>query len=164
MARDDGWGQDIREILRNGDWNYAAFLPDGAPRPRINHAECLACHRAQDEANYMFTHKELTGAAAGSRQIMKTDSRWAQASRELQSAFRAGGAAPPCPTFPIGLDIRHQMPRASRRPPPRRLPPAGFHFRRSQRLDQRCVELAMMARGVPTGASMPVQVVEAAPG
>jgi len=65
MARDDGWGQDIPEILRNGDWNYAAFLPDGAPRPRINHAECLACHRAQDEANYMFTHKELTGAAAG---------------------------------------------------------------------------------------------------
>jgi cytochrome c553 len=65
MARGDGWGRDIPEILRNGDWNYAAFQPDGTPRPRINIAECLACHRAQDEVNYMFTYKLLTGAAAG---------------------------------------------------------------------------------------------------
>ena len=65
MARGEGWGKDLPEILRNGEWNYAAFQPDGSPRPGTNHAECLACHRAQDETNYMFTHKELAAAAAG---------------------------------------------------------------------------------------------------
>ena len=25
MARDEGWGKDIPEMLRNEEWNYAAF-------------------------------------------------------------------------------------------------------------------------------------------
>jgi hypothetical protein len=29
-----GLGRDIPEILRNEDWNYAAFTPQGQPRPR----------------------------------------------------------------------------------------------------------------------------------
>lgn len=63
MARGAGWGKEIPEILRNEDWNYAAFTPQGQPRPRINHAECLACHKSQDEANYAFTMKELAAFA-----------------------------------------------------------------------------------------------------
>ena len=63
MARGAGWGDDIPEILRNEEWNYAAFTPDGQPRPRINHAECLACHKSQDEANYTFTMKDLAAFA-----------------------------------------------------------------------------------------------------
>ena len=65
MARGEGWGREIPDILRNEDWNYAVFQPDGSPRPRTNHAECLACHRAQDEASFMFTYKELSGRAGG---------------------------------------------------------------------------------------------------
>jgi cytochrome c553 len=63
MARGAGWGKDIPEILRNEDWNYAAFTPQGQLRPRINHAECLACHKSQDEGNYAFTMKELAAFA-----------------------------------------------------------------------------------------------------
>lgn len=63
MARGAGWGRDIPEILRNEDWNYAAFTPQGQLRPRINHAECLACHKSQDDANYTFTMKELSAFA-----------------------------------------------------------------------------------------------------
>lgn len=63
MARGAGWGRDIPEILRNEDWNYAAFTPQGQPRPRINHAECLACHKSQDAANFAFTMKELAAFA-----------------------------------------------------------------------------------------------------
>ena len=59
MERGEGWGKDIPLILRNEDWNYAAFQPDGAVRAGINIAECLACHRAQDEVDFMFTRKEL---------------------------------------------------------------------------------------------------------
>jgi len=63
MSRGAGWGKDIPEILRNEDWNYAAFTPQGQLRPRINHAECLACHKSQDEANFTFTMKELAAFA-----------------------------------------------------------------------------------------------------
>jgi cytochrome c553 len=63
MERGDGWGKAIPAMLRNEDWNYAVFQASGAPRPGINLAECLACHKAQDEVNFLFTMKELRDAA-----------------------------------------------------------------------------------------------------
>ena len=63
MARGERWGKDLPEMLRNEDWNYAVFTPDGKPRAGINHAECLACHKPQDEVNFLFTMKELTDTA-----------------------------------------------------------------------------------------------------
>src|SRR5882724_2881244 len=44
-ARSAGWGNDIPEILRNGDWNYGQFAPDKQRRPGVNQAECLVCHK-----------------------------------------------------------------------------------------------------------------------
>jgi cytochrome c553 len=61
MANGKGWGTDIPEMLRNGNWNYAVFTPDGKPRT-INQAECLACHKPLDQASYLFTLKELARA------------------------------------------------------------------------------------------------------
>ena len=58
MARDKGWGDDIPEMLRNENWNYAVFSADKKQRP-VNQAECLACHKPLDKASYMFTMKEL---------------------------------------------------------------------------------------------------------
>ena len=66
MAREAGWGKDFPEILRNEDWNYAAFSSGREPRPGINHAECLACHKSMEKADFAFTLKEL-GEAAKSR-------------------------------------------------------------------------------------------------
>jgi cytochrome c553 len=64
MARDSGWGRDIPEMLRNEDWNYAAFSTAKQYRP-INQAECLACHKPLDKMSYTFTLKQLTDAAKG---------------------------------------------------------------------------------------------------
>ena len=61
MARDKGWGAGIPEMLRNEEWNYAAFTTEKQHRP-INHAECLACHKPLDNASYTFTLKQLAGA------------------------------------------------------------------------------------------------------
>jgi len=61
MAREAGWGADIPEMLRNENWNYAAFSADKQPRS-INQAECLACHKPQDKVSYTFTLKELANA------------------------------------------------------------------------------------------------------
>jgi cytochrome c553 len=61
MARDAGWGADIPEMLRNENWNYAAFSAEKQPRS-INQAECLACHKPLDRSSYAFTLKELAAA------------------------------------------------------------------------------------------------------
>ncbi len=62
MARGAGWGKDIPEMLRNGDWNYAIFTLDKKHRPGVNQAECLACHKPLDNTSYAFTLKQLAEA------------------------------------------------------------------------------------------------------
>jgi cytochrome c553 len=61
MARDAGWGNDIPEMLRNENWNYAAFSAEKQARS-INQAECLACHKPLDKSSYAFTLQELARA------------------------------------------------------------------------------------------------------
>ena len=55
MARDADWGNDIPVMLRNEDWNYAAFTTAKQHRPGVNRAECLACHKPLDKVSYTFT-------------------------------------------------------------------------------------------------------------
>ena len=62
MARDAGWGKDIPEMLRNDNWNYAIFTADKQPRPGVNQAECLACHKPLNNVSYTFTLKQLAEA------------------------------------------------------------------------------------------------------
>ena len=62
MAREEGWGKDIPEKLRNENWNYAIFTTDKQHRPGVNQAECLACHKPLDKVSYIFTLKQLAGA------------------------------------------------------------------------------------------------------
>jgi cytochrome c553 len=63
MARDAGWGRDIPDMLRNENWNYAVYTAAKQPRPGINQAECLACHKPLDQASYTFTLDQLKTAA-----------------------------------------------------------------------------------------------------
>ena len=59
MARGAGWGNDIPEMLRNADWNYAIFTTDKQHQPGVNQAVCLACHKPRDKVSYIFTLKQL---------------------------------------------------------------------------------------------------------
>ncbi len=62
MAREAGWGKDIPEMLRNEEWNYAAFSTAKQLRP-VNQAECLACHKPLTTTSYTFTLDQLVAAA-----------------------------------------------------------------------------------------------------
>lgn len=56
-----GWGADIPELLRNGDWNYALF--DAAKNRRdFNYARCLACHKPKADTSYVFGLDQLAAA------------------------------------------------------------------------------------------------------
>jgi hypothetical protein len=63
MARNAGWGNDIPEMLRNEDWNYAVFNADNQMRPGVNQAECLACHKPLGQKSYTFSIDPLAAAA-----------------------------------------------------------------------------------------------------
>ena len=58
-----GWGAAVPTLLRNGDWDYALFAPDGARRDQLNQAPCLACHKPQEPNSYVFTLDKLRKAA-----------------------------------------------------------------------------------------------------
>jgi len=63
MAREAGWGDAVPELLRNENWNYAAFTAAKQARGTVNQAECLACHKPLDKTSYMFTLAPLATAA-----------------------------------------------------------------------------------------------------
>lgn len=53
-----GWGERIPELLRNGNWQFGAFAPDGTQKLQ-NQAPCLACHKPQAAQSFMFTYERL---------------------------------------------------------------------------------------------------------
>ena len=62
MERQSGWGDDIPEILRNENWNYAIFTTAKDYQKGVNQAECLACHKPLSNVSYTFTLKQLLAA------------------------------------------------------------------------------------------------------
>lgn len=58
MEAQTGWGADISDLLRNGNWHYANFSADGTMTTQ-NQAACLACHKPLAGEDYMFTRKAL---------------------------------------------------------------------------------------------------------
>ena len=63
MEREAGWGNDVPEMLRNADWNYAVFTADKQHRGGVNQGLCFACHKPLEKDSYLFTLKELASAA-----------------------------------------------------------------------------------------------------
>ena len=64
MEKSAGWGEEVPDILRNDDWRYAVFTPEGEHRAGVNEGECLACHKPLTETDYVFTVEPLKEVAA----------------------------------------------------------------------------------------------------
>lgn len=57
MGKGDGWGRDVAAPLRNGNWVYAAWLPNGRKAPDdIN--TCRACHLPLAEKDFVPRYDE----------------------------------------------------------------------------------------------------------
>lgn len=63
MEAGAGWGANIPDLFRNGEWNYALFDTDGTRKADTNHALCFACHKAKEAESHIFTMAELIEAA-----------------------------------------------------------------------------------------------------
>lgn len=55
MGKGAGWGQDVPEALRNGNWVYAGYLADGRSKSPEDVGTCRACHLPV--ANKDFVHR-----------------------------------------------------------------------------------------------------------
>jgi len=62
MEKRAGWGTSYPAEWRNGDWEYAAFLPDGKPNEKANAGiqACFTCHKPKDSQDYVFSMPSLS--------------------------------------------------------------------------------------------------------
>ena len=62
MEKRAGWGSDVPEEIRNGDWLYQAFTADGKPNEKANLAACFQCHKPLDKQDFVFSYDRLQAA------------------------------------------------------------------------------------------------------
>jgi plastocyanin len=67
MEKRPGWGASVPEAWRNGDWQYASFLPDGKPNEKANAniKACFDCHKPHEKQDYVISLASLAGTAPG---------------------------------------------------------------------------------------------------
>jgi hypothetical protein len=63
MEKRPGWGNDVPEEIRNGDWQYQAYLADRTPNPKAQLAACFKCHKPLDQQDFVFSWDGLRTVA-----------------------------------------------------------------------------------------------------
>lgn len=59
MAKGEGWGDGVEQRgLRNGDWVYSAFLPDGVTPTDEDLSTCRSCHRPLARQDFVHRYEE----------------------------------------------------------------------------------------------------------
>jgi len=73
MEKRKGWGAEYPAEWRNGEWEYASFLPDGKPNEKANAGirNCFVCHKPHEKQDFVISLSSLSGtfptAAAAKR-------------------------------------------------------------------------------------------------
>jgi hypothetical protein len=55
MEKQEGFGQEYPPEKRNGEWEYAWFLPDGSRKADAEFDGCFSCHLSRAERDFTFT-------------------------------------------------------------------------------------------------------------
>jgi hypothetical protein len=45
--------------MRNGDWDYAWFQPDGQLKPDAQYGGCFSCHAYREGRDFTFTYAKF---------------------------------------------------------------------------------------------------------
>ena len=64
MEKRTGWGTDYPAEWRNGEWEYAAFGPDGKLNEKANYKACFQCHKPHEKTDFVISHTKLVAAPA----------------------------------------------------------------------------------------------------
>lgn len=61
MMKGQGFGADIPAAIRNGDWIYQSFTPDGKVNDKANLTACYQCHLPFAKDDYLTNMAKLAG-------------------------------------------------------------------------------------------------------
>ena len=61
MQKGKGWGDDIPTAIRNGDWVYQTYTPDGKVNEKANLTACYQCHVPFAKDDYLTNMAKLQG-------------------------------------------------------------------------------------------------------
>jgi hypothetical protein len=67
MARESKFGDNLPDMLRNGNWNYALFCADQQVAADGNYAECFVCHKATEKSGFVFKMKVMAASPPHAR-------------------------------------------------------------------------------------------------
>jgi len=70
MQKKAGWGADIPEPVRNGDWIYQSFAPDGKVNDKANLTACYQCHLPFAKDDYLTNLAKLSGRFPSEAQVV----------------------------------------------------------------------------------------------
>jgi plastocyanin len=65
-----GFGDDIPASIRNGDWQYQSFAPDGRVNDKANLAACYQCHLPFAKDEFLTNLAKLKGTFPSPAQVM----------------------------------------------------------------------------------------------
>ena len=63
MEKRAGWGTEYPTELRNGEWEYGRFGPEGKLTTTANYTACFQCHKPKSSDDFVFTLSNLLKAA-----------------------------------------------------------------------------------------------------
>ena len=59
MEKQPGWGEDFKAEHKNGDWDFAAFKPDGSVAASKDLNACRACHAPLGKSDHVFSFEHI---------------------------------------------------------------------------------------------------------
>ena len=59
MEKRTGWGVEYPADIRNGEWEYALFRPDGTRNDQANTKACFECHKPKSGQDFVFSMPQL---------------------------------------------------------------------------------------------------------
>jgi Cytochrome P460 len=62
MEKRTGWGTEYSPELRNGEWEYGRFGPDGKLTTTANYTACFQCHKPKSGDDFVFTFSNIVKA------------------------------------------------------------------------------------------------------
>lgn len=55
MEKRSGWGAQYPDTLRNGEWEYQSFNPDGSVKTDGQPDRCMSCHKSQAAQDFVWS-------------------------------------------------------------------------------------------------------------
>jgi plastocyanin len=67
MEKRAGWGSEYAPEVRNGNWEYGVFMPDGSPNAQANAntRPCFACHKPHEKQDFVISLARFSPTPAG---------------------------------------------------------------------------------------------------